>query len=222
MAANEGQAARLRGSNWKETGYGLSPAALLGAITGFQGESRGRSAGKQPPAGADSSGCAVACWAAPPPRSCSDDSTPGRSLEGAILSITHREGLTGSPRSFAGYPVDVDKSRLPAGMEVLAQRPHLWVSRIFSSSATSAVPSAPSPRSGTSARASIGYRRPALASGIDLGGSVVDGSGRPRTQCQPVSGLRNLAAGALHRASTVTEQQFRRQETHPPRPQPLP
>lgn len=48
-----------------------------------------------------------------------DFSTPARPLDNVIIDISHREGLTGSPRSFADYRVTVDESRLPAGVELI-------------------------------------------------------------------------------------------------------
>lgn len=48
-----------------------------------------------------------------------DFSTPARLLDNVIIDISHREGLTGSPRSFADYRVTVDESRLPAGVELI-------------------------------------------------------------------------------------------------------
>ncbi|MFN3956076.1 MAG: type I-C CRISPR-associated protein Cas7/Csd2 [Tepidimonas ignava] len=48
-----------------------------------------------------------------------DYATPARKLEHAIIEITHREGLTGSPRSFADYQVRVNEGNLPSGVELL-------------------------------------------------------------------------------------------------------
>ena len=47
-----------------------------------------------------------------------DFSTPARQLENVIIDISHREGLSGSPRSFADYRVAVHKERLPNGVEL--------------------------------------------------------------------------------------------------------
>jgi CRISPR-associated protein Csd2 len=48
-----------------------------------------------------------------------DFSGPGRTIEGAVVEITHREGLAGSPRTFADYVVKTHADRLPAGVELL-------------------------------------------------------------------------------------------------------
>ena len=48
-----------------------------------------------------------------------DFSTPNRKLNNAIIDITHREGLTSSPRRFTDYQVTVNKDRLPKGVELL-------------------------------------------------------------------------------------------------------
>lgn len=48
-----------------------------------------------------------------------DFSTPARPLDNVIIDITHRDGLSGSPRSFADYRVAVHESRLPAGVEFI-------------------------------------------------------------------------------------------------------
>lgn len=48
-----------------------------------------------------------------------DFSTPSRKLDNAIIEIAHREGLAGSPRSFADYVVTTHKDRLPKGVELL-------------------------------------------------------------------------------------------------------
>lgn len=48
-----------------------------------------------------------------------DFSTPNRKLDNAIIEIAHREGLAGSPRSFADYVVTTHKDRLPKGVELL-------------------------------------------------------------------------------------------------------
>lgn len=47
-----------------------------------------------------------------------DFSTPARPLDNAIIDISHREGLSGSPRSFADYRVAVHRDRLPSGLEL--------------------------------------------------------------------------------------------------------
>jgi hypothetical protein len=36
-----------------------------------------------------------------------------------VVEITHREGLAGSPRTFADYRVKANRERLPAGVELL-------------------------------------------------------------------------------------------------------
>jgi CRISPR-associated protein Csd2 len=48
-----------------------------------------------------------------------DFSTPTRPLDNVVIDISHRDGLSGSPRSFADYRVIVDESRLPAGVELI-------------------------------------------------------------------------------------------------------
>ena len=48
-----------------------------------------------------------------------DFSTPARKIENAIVEITHREGLSGSPRTFADYVVTVHRGRLPKGVELI-------------------------------------------------------------------------------------------------------
>ena len=48
-----------------------------------------------------------------------DFSAPDRMIENAIIELKHREGLTGSPRSFADYIVEAHRDRLPAGVELL-------------------------------------------------------------------------------------------------------
>jgi CRISPR-associated protein Csd2 len=50
-----------------------------------------------------------------------DFSTPARRLDNVIIDISHRDGLSGSPRSFADYRVTVDESRLPAGVELICK-----------------------------------------------------------------------------------------------------
>jgi CRISPR-associated protein Csd2 len=47
-----------------------------------------------------------------------DFSTPVRPLDNAIIDISHREGLSGSPRSFADYRVALHRGRLPSGVEL--------------------------------------------------------------------------------------------------------
>ncbi|MCK9367869.1 MAG: type I-C CRISPR-associated protein Cas7/Csd2 [Metallibacterium scheffleri] len=48
-----------------------------------------------------------------------DFSTPVRKIDNAIVEITHREGLSGSPRTFADYVVTVHRDRLPNGVELI-------------------------------------------------------------------------------------------------------
>jgi CRISPR-associated protein Csd2 len=48
-----------------------------------------------------------------------DFSAPGREIDGAVVEISHREGLAGSPRTFADYRVKTNRERLPAGVELL-------------------------------------------------------------------------------------------------------
>jgi CRISPR-associated protein Csd2 len=45
-----------------------------------------------------------------------DFSTPDRKLENSIISISHREGLVGSPRSFSDYKINVREEYLPTGV----------------------------------------------------------------------------------------------------------
>ncbi len=47
-----------------------------------------------------------------------DFSTPARPLDNAIIDISHRDGLLGSPRSFADYRVAVHQDRAPNGVEL--------------------------------------------------------------------------------------------------------
>ena len=47
-----------------------------------------------------------------------DFSTPARPLDNVIIDIGHREGLSGSTRSFADYRVAVHQERLPNGVEL--------------------------------------------------------------------------------------------------------
>ncbi len=48
-----------------------------------------------------------------------DFSTPARPLDNVIIDISHRDGLSGSPRSFADYRVAVHRDRLPNGVELI-------------------------------------------------------------------------------------------------------
>lgn len=48
-----------------------------------------------------------------------DFSTPSRKLDNTIIEIVHREGLMGSPRSFADYVVKANPDHLPKGVELL-------------------------------------------------------------------------------------------------------
>ncbi len=48
-----------------------------------------------------------------------DFSTPARPLDNTIIEIRHRDGLAGSPRSFADYRVAVHRDRLPNGVELI-------------------------------------------------------------------------------------------------------
>lgn len=48
-----------------------------------------------------------------------DFATPARPLDNAIIEIDHRNGLSGSPRSFADYRVAVHRDRLPSGVELI-------------------------------------------------------------------------------------------------------
>ena len=48
-----------------------------------------------------------------------DYGTPARPLEGAIVNITHSDGLAGSPRAFSDYAVTACPSRLPSGVEMI-------------------------------------------------------------------------------------------------------
>lgn len=49
-----------------------------------------------------------------------DFSTPNHKLDNTLIEIAHREGLAGSPRSFADYVVTAHPDRLPKGVELLA------------------------------------------------------------------------------------------------------
>ncbi|EQD61769.1 CRISPR-associated Csd2 family protein [mine drainage metagenome] len=48
-----------------------------------------------------------------------DFSMPTRKIDNAIVEITHREGLSSSPRTFADYVVTVHRGRLPKGVELI-------------------------------------------------------------------------------------------------------
>jgi len=48
-----------------------------------------------------------------------DFATPTRKIDGAIVEIGHRQGLSGSPRSFSDYVVAVHEERLPSGVTLL-------------------------------------------------------------------------------------------------------
>jgi CRISPR-associated protein Csd2 len=48
-----------------------------------------------------------------------DFSTPARPLDNVIIDISHRDGLSGSPRSFADYRVAVHRDRLPNGVGLI-------------------------------------------------------------------------------------------------------
>lgn len=48
-----------------------------------------------------------------------DFSTPSHKLDNAIIEISHRDGLKGSPRSFTDYRVNVNQDRLPSGVELI-------------------------------------------------------------------------------------------------------
>lgn len=48
-----------------------------------------------------------------------DFSTPSLKLDNAIVEISHRDGLKGSPRSFTDYRVNVNQDRLPPGVELI-------------------------------------------------------------------------------------------------------
>lgn len=47
-----------------------------------------------------------------------DFSAPDRKAGNPIIEISHREGLSGSPRAFPDYNVTVRASRLPKGVEL--------------------------------------------------------------------------------------------------------
>lgn len=48
-----------------------------------------------------------------------DFSTPARPIDNAIVQIGHRQGLAGSPRSFADYVAAVHEDRLPPGVTLV-------------------------------------------------------------------------------------------------------
>lgn len=48
-----------------------------------------------------------------------DFSSPGRKLDNTIIEIGHRDGLSGSARSFGDYRVAVHRDRLPNGVELI-------------------------------------------------------------------------------------------------------
>ncbi len=48
-----------------------------------------------------------------------DFSAPGREIGGAVIEIAHKEGLVGSPRTFADYRVTTHPGRLPTGVELM-------------------------------------------------------------------------------------------------------
>lgn len=48
-----------------------------------------------------------------------DFSTPDRRIDNAIVEISRRSNLTGSPRAFADYAVTVHRDRLPSGVELI-------------------------------------------------------------------------------------------------------
>lgn len=48
-----------------------------------------------------------------------DFATPTRSITNALVAISHRDGLAGSPRAFSDYVVNVHEDRLPAGVELI-------------------------------------------------------------------------------------------------------
>ena len=50
-----------------------------------------------------------------------DFSTPRSKRENAIVEISHREGLTGSPRNFSDYVVTAHADRLPTGVELISR-----------------------------------------------------------------------------------------------------
>ena len=48
-----------------------------------------------------------------------DYSTVQRPFDNAIVDIQKRDGLKGSPRSFADYTVNVNREALPQGVELI-------------------------------------------------------------------------------------------------------
>jgi CRISPR-associated protein Csd2 len=48
-----------------------------------------------------------------------DFSTPKRKVENAIIEISHRDTLSGSPRAFSDYKVTVHHDRVPSGVEII-------------------------------------------------------------------------------------------------------
>ncbi len=50
-----------------------------------------------------------------------DFSSPGRKLDNAVIQISHRDGLTGSPRGFSDYVVRTNEGILPAGVKMLVE-----------------------------------------------------------------------------------------------------
>lgn len=50
-----------------------------------------------------------------------DFSTPARKLDNAVIQISHRDGLTGSPRGFSDYVVRTNEGILPAGVKLLVE-----------------------------------------------------------------------------------------------------
>jgi CRISPR-associated protein Csd2 len=54
-----------------------------------------------------------------PAQSLLDFSSPGQKLDNTIIEIGHRDGLTGSARSFADYTVTAHRDRLPNGVELI-------------------------------------------------------------------------------------------------------
>ena len=48
-----------------------------------------------------------------------DYSAPKRKMEGAIIEISHRDALSGSPRAFSDYQVTVHQDRIPPGVELI-------------------------------------------------------------------------------------------------------
>lgn len=50
-----------------------------------------------------------------------DFSTPARPWDKAIVEISHRDGFSGSPRSFSDYRVAVHEDRVPSGIELICK-----------------------------------------------------------------------------------------------------